>query len=995
MNKNQFTSVVKHFGENIQYYKSKKNSYNEDSCRIEYIDKLLSFFGWDVNNEQNVQPQYREVIVEKFDENMNRPDYTLTYRGITKLFIEAKKPSVDILNSIDSIMQTRKYGWNAKHKISVLTNFEFLVIYDTSLVPLNSDDFSVGLFRKYHFSEYISKYDEIHQLLSKQSIYDGSFDLHLSTLIIENERHYKYVDDYFLEKMNKWRIKISNDLYETNSSKYSDLGFLNDSVQRFINKLVFLRICEDRNLSKYHKLKDISQMNDKLINRLNELFMEADLKYNSGLFKLNEITFDLSNYNIMEIIEDLYYPQSPYMFNIIEPNILGKIYEMFLTESLVIDGNKIVLAKKKECINRSIVTTPVEIVKFMVGDSLGKILEGRTPDEIQEMKFGDIACGSGIFLEEIFDYISNFFINWYLLNKPDILEYSDRGLYKLPISIKRDILKNCIFGIDIDLQAVEVTKFSLLIKLLEGETRATIENDLPILPVIDLNIQCGNSLIDEGQLSIFEFKHSDLYEIVPFNWENIVIDKPFDLIIGNPPYVKTEDMHNLLNEVEFNVYREFYTSAYKQFDKYFIFIERAIKHLNQDGYLSFIVPNKFQKIGSGLKLREILSENKPLIEIYDFGDTQLFKDKTIYSSILTYKKSSDDTFVYKTITNLHDLLIGNFVSETRMRVSNLNNDLWSFNADIYLKEIKDKVKPITNFVDIFNGIQTSAERPKPIYWFTSNEIYSSDESNYYIRKNGKSYKIEKEITKDYFKPVTKVEKGLNSYSKLITNKVIIFPYNKRGKLINHFEFQQDFPGTFEYLMDNYEKLVPKQVNPEIGTRDVPRADNQTWYQYGRTQGLTAFIDVRKLIVGVLSREPMYIIDDDDMLISSGGTAGYCAITLKDDCPYSLEYIQAWLSASITEKIIRDYGSPFEGGFISRGTSVLKKIKIYPLDLNNSEDYSIHEFIVSNSNEISQINNLLSIEDNRLKCKILEDRKLKLIKDIDDTIVNIYQRGRTT
>jgi type I restriction-modification system DNA methylase subunit len=991
MDINEFKSVIEHFDKNLEYYKNSKNSYNEDSCRLEYIDKLLSFLGWDVNNGKNTPPQYREVIVEKYDDNSSRPDYTLTIRGVTKLFIEAKKPSVDILNSIDSIMQCRKYGWNANHNFSVLTNFEYLLIYDTGIVPVDDDNVNIGLFRKFHFSEYIENKEQIFKLLSKESVYEGGLDKFHSERLIENERLAMKVDDHFLRKMNSWRVKISNELYLKDKIKYCDLEFLNDSVQRFINKLVFLRICEDRNLAEYHKLKVISQNTNDVIVKLNELFLEADMRYNSGLFTNNEITFDLENACIMSVIEDLYYPKSPYLFNIIEPNILGRIYEMFLTESLIIDKGRVVLTKKKDFINRSIVTTPIEVVKFMVENSLKRLFENRTPAEILLMKFADISCGSGIFLEELYDYVSETFVNWYLKNDVSVLEYSDGGQLKLPIDIKKSIIVNCIYGIDIDLQAVEVTKFSLLVKLLEGETRATVESHIPLLPVIDMNIQCGNSLIDYSMIDDYKYNHYDLYEIVPFDWNSIAKGRQFDLIIGNPPYVKTEDMHNLLNDIEFKMYKDIYKSAYKQFDKYFIFVEKAINNLNTNGVLSFLIPNKFMKVSSGIKLREILTEKKQFVEIVDFGDSQLFKNKTIYSSILVYQKTQNNELLFKTVDSFTSLLNNEFTFQIRKKIDTIDNKIWSFIADKYLSNISDEIVPLTNFVDIYNGIQTSAERP-PVYWFTNEEVYREDNSKYYICKNNKKYNIEKEITKNYFKPTKKSEKGLNSYSELLTNKRIIFPYNEDGSLILINNFKKMYPGAYEYLFDHFDILVPKQIKTYNGVRDVPGATKDTWYQYGRTQGITSLINTRKIIVGILSKEPMYIIDENDMIISSGGTAGYCAIKLKKTCPYDLEYIQAWLTSSVTEKVIREYGSPFEGGFVSRGTAVLKRVGIYPLDFTNKIEKSSHDTIVRKSKEINKINDLMN-QDNRLKIKVLKERKRKLLVDIDSEIGRIYlKRG---
>lgn len=130
---------------------------------------------------------------------------------------------------------------------------------------------------------------------------------------------------------------------------------------------------------------------------LTETFMKADKKYNSGLFKGENTIFDLSADVIFDIIEMLYYPKTPYLFNIIEPSVLGKIYESFWAESITISDGDVLLSKKNEYKNRSVVSTSVEIVKYMVKNTLDPICKGKTPKYIADLRIADIACGSGIF----------------------------------------------------------------------------------------------------------------------------------------------------------------------------------------------------------------------------------------------------------------------------------------------------------------------------------------------------------------------------------------------------------------------------------------------------------------------------------------------------------------------------------------------------------------------------------------------------------------------
>lgn len=974
--------------------KAPKNKYNETSCRNEYIDSFLEILGWDVTNKKEKDLQFREVVAEYNLSKKERPDYSLTLSGVPKLFVEAKKPSVDILSDPEPALQARKYGWNAGHKIVVLTNFENLVLYDTTVVPHEGDAPSVARYRVYNYQEYLSKYDDINKLISRESVYSGVFDEYFDSKFSGADHVTESVDMYFLRQVNQWRVALANELYKKGGS-YANIDVLNDAVQEFINQIVFLRICADRNLPLYHSLQENIKDKENLHSELEKMFKAADKRYNSGLFERNKIIFDLDNEIIKKIVEGLYYPQSPYLFNIIAPNMLGKMYEMFLTEELFISDGRVTLRKKKDSKNRSIVTTPDEIVRYMASKTMKELCIDKAPDQIKQLRIADIACGSGIYLEEIFSQLQEYCVNWYLENDEQHLERGPGGRYKLPLKEKRELLTKCLYGIDVDIHAVEVAKFSLLIKLIEDETFPSVFSSDKILPDLVGNIFYGNSLVDSDMIADIDISESERIEIVPFDWSEMNVSE-FDVIIGNPPYVNTSDMYSLLplKEVK-EVYKKKYDTAYKQFDKYFIFIERALNKLKPKGYLCYIVPNKFFKIDSGKKLRKLIADAKILKSLEDFGDAQLFVDKTIYSSIILLQKSEQKSFRYASLRTLVALWNDDEKDSIVINAEEISSAPWRLTTDInfmrLLKKIHQRSCLITEYVNVFNGIQTSAERPKPIYWFFQDEIVSESKTMLTIIRDAKQYSIEKSILRPFFKPVSQADKGLNSYSVLKTDKQIIFPYDANGKLISLDVMKTNYAGALAYLNDHYDELVPKSVSPK-GKRDVPGATSDTWYQYGRSQALSAFTNTPKLIVGILSKNPLYAYDKNDMLIASGGTAGYCAITLKSDCPYCLEYIQAWLNNPYTEKIISIYGSDFENGFVSRGTAVLKSLPFIPINFNDKGQKELYDRVVSSTRLIYEINDRLQENVSKSKKQILERRKKEMIYQIEKSINQIYEMG---
>lgn len=358
------------------------------------------------------------------------------------------------------------------------------------------------------------------------------------------------------------------------------------------------------------------------------------------------------------------------------------------------------------------------------------------------------------------------------------------------------------------------------------------------------------------------------------------------------------------------------------------------------------------------------------------------------------QKKAQDSFKYTNVDSSNNLWLGKPTDCIELNSSSLNALPWKLTSDFEFLEILKNIEPVSapleNFAEIFNGIQTSAERPQPIYWFSSDEVLNETKDAITVIKEGMVYSIEKKILKPYFKPTKKAEKGLTTYDSLSTDKKIIFPYDSEGHLFSIETMKSDYPGTYAYLLDYYDKLVPKCVS-NSGTRDVPNATSETWYQYGRTQALTAFINTSKLIVKVMAKDnPMYAMDNKDMLIASGGTAGYCAIAKKADSQYELEYIQAWLTNAYTEKIFRTVGSDFEGGFISRGTFVLSSLPFVMLNFDDQKQTALYNRVVEASREVYAINDRLDLKTSKQVETTLVRKKTALIKEINELISRVYR-----
>ena len=553
--------LVRNFDSNINKYK--KGS-NEEEVKIWFINPLFEALGWDVGNKSNKSPDQTDVRFEDTIKSGKRPDYSFWLNGERKFFVDAKDPSVNIEGGINPAFQVKTYAWSSNMPLVIVTDFEEFAVYDCNAEPNKNDKPQKSRLKIIKYYEYEKRWEEIASLFSKDSVQNGSLESVPKT-------KGKKVDEALLEDISDWRKSLAKNIARMNPSL--NQKELNHAVQMTIDRILFLRICEDRSIEDDERLKMLLK-GENVYQRLFALFEEADKKYNSGLFHFHAednrndsdtITPSLimDDKILKDIIRGLYYPDSPYVFSEIPTEILGQVYEQFLGKVIQLDENenrKVEVVEKTEARKAGgIYYTPSYIVDYIVKNTLGKLLEGKTPKEASELRILDPACGSGSFLIGAYQYLLDWHFYWYnknlipLLNAgykptskevqellPGPIEKPDKnakakskkiweralvaaipteqradGLHLRTFERKRILLNN-IYGVDIDTQAVEVTKLSLLLKVLEGENKATIA-DLTkyskerALPDLGNNIKCGNSLIEQDFFEIhFDMKLDEL-----------------------------------------------------------------------------------------------------------------------------------------------------------------------------------------------------------------------------------------------------------------------------------------------------------------------------------------------------------------------------------------------------------------------------------------------------------------------------------------------------
>jgi len=641
--------LARRFEADRSYYLSK--AYSEAQARVDFITPFFKALGWDVENEAGLPHHQREVVVERGEsETTGRPDYNFRIGGQTKFYVEAKAPS-EGLDNPHHILQAKGYAWNTRSVFFViLTDFEGFCFYDASRQPdeRNPDE---GLLLKLGSAEYLENAEKLWDF-SRERVVAGSLDALLPK--IRRAPHLrKQVDEVFLDEMTGWREELAKDIHKQNPALTAKQ--LNEVVQRLLDRIVFIRIAEDRHVIEKRQLAEVVEEWEThggkfpIFDWLNALFHRINEDFNGEIFKphLSE-EIQIDSEILARIIKRLYPPKSPYRFDVIGVELLGSIYERYLGNTIRLTPRQVKVEEKPEVRKAGgVYYTPKYIVDYIVKNAVGEIIEGKSPKQIEKIRILDPACGSGSFLIGAFQYLIDYHTQWYVEHPEQEVRHAHPSLdfmrevhtdadgsKRLSVYRKARILRNNLFGVDIDPQAVEITMMSLYLKALEGE-----QSQLPpkqhLLPELKYNIMCGNSLIGpdiEDQGSLFEDENGE--RINPFDWELAFADPlkrgGFDAVIGNPPWgadFTASELAYLRDKCRRVVSR--------MIDSYIYFIDRSITVAKPAGPVGLVVPSTILNQVDAKPVRELLL-NRGLSALVSLGQgvfgTSVLNTSTVFVS---------------------------------------------------------------------------------------------------------------------------------------------------------------------------------------------------------------------------------------------------------------------------------------------------------------------------------------------------------------------------
>jgi len=898
-------ALVRKFDSDLKTYVSP--GYGEAQARSHFITPFFKALGWGVENEAGVPYHLCEVWEEK-GETQGRPDYTFRLDGQTKFFIEAKAPSAS-LAAPGSILQTKSYAWSSRDVLLAgLTHFEEFRFFDASLEPderrlLDGEAFHL------QYTEYLDKVDLLWEL-SPERVAAGSLDQFLR----RDRKSIRYripVDERFLDELTEWRQNLASNIHRLNPD--IDARGLNDIVQRLLDRIVFIRIAEERKVIEPGQLRDLIELWEQrggkvpIMQDLVSLFSQINEDFNGEIFKphpCEKVQVDSSV--LAHVIRRLYPPKSPYRFDAIGVELLGSIYERYLGNTLQITLKQARLVPKPEVRKAGgVYYTPQFVVNYIVRNTLGRLTTGRTAKEIEKLRILDPACGSGSFLIGAFQFLIDWHLTYYHTHPREARAhpmYSEivkdvDGTERLSFHAKTRIMRQNLYGVDIDQQAVEITMMSLYLKALEGE-KGMLAPKQQVLPELKYNIRCGNSLIGPDVEKDKSFTPEERERIRPFDWHSrengfgdILAAGGFDAVIGNPPYVRIQTTH----ADDLRYFDSHYASATGNYDIYCLFVERGLECLKSTGRLGFIVPHRFFKSDYGQGLRSVITSKAGILEILDFDGYMVFENASINTCILLL--SADKTlqidFAKAKFTEMPQKIIASLLAGG-VRQANPNFETGVIDGSRFsgapwvfvrraeeplwnkLQAVSPKLADIA--VEIFQGFKTGSDS---IY---TAEIAKESQKLWRVRFLAEN----EERTIEAALMLHLIKGGeMRRFVIAPSERAILFPY-QHGKLISAQVMAKKYPRAWEYL---------RSKKTELERREDGKMHGGNWYAYTRSQALTVMPQPKIIVPDYYAHASFGLDVRGEYSFCGGGAGGYGIVLPADQNP---KYVTALLNSKLLD-----------------------------------------------------------------------------------------------
>lgn len=1023
---NGIKELVEKFKSNYKQFHS--SDYNETLTRQDFINPFFEYLGWDISNKEGLSQTYRDVIHEdklKIGKETKAPDYSFRIGGNRVFFVEAKKPSRNLKEDADAAYQIRRYAWSGKLAVSILTDFEEFAIYDCSKKPSPNDKASMSRIEYINYEDYLNRFDFLYDTFAKENVLRGSLEKYNADT--KSKKGTESVDIDFLNSLDDLRTKLASSISKLNSLSLRDLNF---AVQHIIDRIIFLRVAEDRGVENYGDLREAcsnlnkkwiasaSPRNDNTINVHNdekitskdgnnyyknivEIFKKADGKYNSGIFDFSKdkITqnIEVDNKVIKEIINDLYYPKSPYEFSVISVEIIGNAYEQFLGKTITIGKNSKAKIELKPEVRKAggVYYTPEYIVDYIVENTVGEKIKGKTPKEIANIKIVDPACGSGSFLIGAYKYLLNYHREYYSKQgKKKFLASARRWRGskedaitedgELALWVKKQILINNIFGVDIDSNAVEVTKLSLLLKCMENETPASIMNNQSLfneraLPSLDENIKCGNSLIGNDFYSGGDSLNIDIetqYKINCFDWErefsSIFKSGGFDIVIGNPPYVKEYTDREIFENIKKSKLVKYYQG---KMDLWYFFVCFGLDILKDNGKLGFIAPNNWiTNSGASILRNKILTDTK-ILKYVDFGDFKVFADAGIQTMVFILNKEniSEDYQLdyYKVLNkNISILDLSNFlfkdiknedisIIKTIMSKNKMLNDIITFvdaNKEAILYKIKEKGNYYLNEDNTAQGIVYPQDYLNEKNRLVLGGDFKVGDGIFVINDKEKNQlNLQKEELK-LIRPVYTTEQIKRYYANSINKEWVIYT-SSTFKNINE---MKKYPNIKKHL-DKFKKVITSDNAPY----GLHRARKESFFNGEK------IIAVRKCV-----DRPIFSYVDFNSYVSA-------TFYVIKPANIDLKYLTGILNSKLIAFWLKNKGK------MQGSNYQVDKEPLLNIPIVNTKDEKVKSKLVKLVDNIIAINKKLVGENNPNTKEILERQVRALDGEIDRLVYGLY------